>query len=332
MMKTTDKYTDKDWEELAARFSDERETGSSDNENFSIGDNLNTEKHWRRIGMTNSKGEVDTDNAWNKLHNRLENDGLLTKTIYIGEMNRRRLLLRIAAAIIIFAGLGTAALYIGTTGMLSGNRIIAADNEQRNIEVTLPDGSRVWLNRNSQISYKPGLGRETRKVKLTGEAFFDIAHDASRPFIIYAGNAQVKDIGTSFNVITSNRKKEVEVFVKSGKVMLSDQAGERELILEPGYIGTMGQSGSSKSLNENRNYLSWNTDLLSYNAEPLKNVFPDLKRVYNINIIADDPEILNETLSATYDKLPQDTIIRIICTTFNFRYQKEGNNYHLTRK
>jgi ferric-dicitrate binding protein FerR (iron transport regulator) len=114
--------------------------------------------------------------------------------------------------------------------------------------------------------------------------------------------------------------------------MLSDQAGTREIVLEQGYIGIMGQSGSSKSLNENRNYLSWNTDLLTYTAEPLKNVLPDLKRVYNINIIADDPEILNEKLWATWDKLPQDTIIRFICTTFNFRYQKEGNNYHLSRK
>jgi transmembrane sensor len=331
-MKDTEKYTERDWEELAARFSGEKAAAGSDIENFTIEDDLNTEKQWREIGMKSKMGNINVDSAWNKLHNRIRQEGLLTKTIHISSVSRRSMLLRIAAAVVIIAGLGAAVLYISNSGILSGNKIIAAGYDQRNLEVTLPDGSRVWLNRNSSISYKPGLGRDSRNVKLTGEAFFDIAHDASRPFIIDAGNAQVKDIGTSFNVITNNQNNEVEVFVRSGKVMLSNQSGSRELIIDPGYIGVISTINASRSLNKNPNYLSWNTDLLSYEGESLEKVFRDLKRVHNINVVADNPEILKKTISTTFDKLPQDTIIRIICTTFNFRYQKEGNNYHLTSK
>jgi hypothetical protein len=82
MMKDTDKYTDRDWEELAARFSDERTEIGSETENFSIEDNLNTEKQWRAMGTINNKDVINVDIAWNKLHGRLRDNGLLTKTVH----------------------------------------------------------------------------------------------------------------------------------------------------------------------------------------------------------------------------------------------------------
>jgi transmembrane sensor len=241
-------------------------------------------------------------------------------------------LIRIAAVALIMISLGTGGYYLVNKGVFSKSIAFTTENDQKNLLVELSDGSKIYLNRNSELTYRKNFGKTSRNVKLTGEAFFDIAHDASRPFIIDAGNAQVKDIGTSFNVITSNQKKEVEVFVKTGKVMLSDEAGAREVVLDPGFIGTMGQSGSSRSLNTNQNYLSWNTDLLVYANEPLKNVFPDLKKIYNIDIVADDSGILNEHLSTTFDKSPQDAIISAICVSFHLKYNKEGNIYHLSRK
>ncbi len=331
-MKELEKYTERDWEELAAKFSGERETAGSDLESISNEDDLHTEKQWREIGMRAGKAEINVDSGWNRLHSRLENEGLLTRTAHIGILSRRSLFLRIAAAVVLIAGLGAAILYINNTGMLSRSIVFTAGNDQRNIEVNLPDGSKAWLNRNSEISYKPGLWKGSRSVKLRGEAFFDVVHDDTHPFIIDAGNAKVKDIGTSFSVITKNEKNEVEVFVSSGKVMLSDEADAREVVLDPGYIGTMSKSGSNRSLNTNKNYLSWNTDLLIYTKEPLKNVFSDLKNIYNINIIADDPQILNRDLSTTFDKSPKDTIISVLCQALQVKCYKEGNNYHLSKK
>jgi ferric-dicitrate binding protein FerR (iron transport regulator) len=282
--------------------------------------------------MADNVDEINVDNAWNKLHKRLADNGLLTKTVNLEERYSSRFFLRIAAAVLIVAGLGAAALYIGSSGIFTGNSVVVTGIDNRSMEVSLPDGSHVWLNRNSELSYKNSPGKATRNVKLKGEAFFDIAHNASKPFIIDAGKAKVKVLGTSFNVITSNPRDEVEVFVKTGSVMLSDQAGSHKIILEPGYVGKISSASASKSVNENQNYLSWKTDLLVYNGEILGNVFSDLKKVHNINVVADDPAILTETISTTFDKLPQDTIISIICTTFNLRYQKEGQLYHLSRK
>jgi transmembrane sensor len=188
------------------------------------------------------------------------------------------------------------------------------------------------MNRSSRLTYDPMPGKKIRNVSLRGEAFFEIAPDTSKPFIIDAGKARVKVLGTSFNVITKNSKDEVEVFVKTGKVMLSDPSGNRTMVLDPGYIGTFDSHNSTKSINEDKNYLSWNTDLLVYDGQKLGVVFSDLKRVHNINVIADDPGILDETISITFNNLPQDTIIRLICTTFNLSYRKDGLYYHLSKK
>lgn len=331
-MKNIDKYTDKDWEKLAAIFSGEMTESSDDLDSPGMDDDLNMEKQWRKLEDMSNDKEINVDSAWNNTYSRIKENGLLTKTVQIEERNRIRTFIRIAAMALIVIGLGSALFYINSTGFFSKKIIITSNNDQRNIHVSLPDGSIAYLNRNSRLSYLPKFGTGKRNVRLTGEAFFEITPDPLKPFIIDAGKAKVKVLGTTFSVMTNNSNNEVEVFVKTGKVMLSDNSGNQNIVLEPGYIGTIDSKMTNKVLNMNPNYLSWKTDLLDYERQSLEIVFSDLKRVYNIDILVDDPEILNKTLTATYDKEPQDTIIRLICATFNLSYKKEGPFYHLSKK
>jgi ferric-dicitrate binding protein FerR (iron transport regulator) len=124
----------------------------------------------------------------------------------------------------------------------------------------------------------------------------------------------------------------VEVYVKTGKVLLSDNSGSQSLLLDPGFVGIMDSKISGKTLNNNPNYMSWNTGLLVYNGQKLDVVFNDLKRVYNMDIVADDSGILDNTWTSPIDNQPQDTIIRLICASFNLSYTKDGNVYHLANK
>ena len=114
--------------------------------------------------------------------------------------------------------------------------------------------------------------------------------------------------------------------------MLSDNSGTQNLVLDPGFVGTMDSKLSGKTLNNNPNYLSWNTGLLVYDGQKLDVVFKDLKRVYNMDIVADDPDILDNTWTSPINNQPQDTIIRLICASFNLSYTKDGNVYHLAKK
>jgi transmembrane sensor len=330
-MKNTDKYKNSDWEKLAAKFSGEKTDLNERLERFSEDDELETEKFWKEIGGMNGNNGINVDKAWANVNSKIRENKLEVKTIAITGTNRLRTILSLAATALVIIGLGSALLYLSNNGYFSRNIVISSAGDQRNVTVTLPDGSKVWLNRNSELSYSPEPGKIARNVKLKGEAFFEITPDKSKPFIIDAGKANVKVVGTSFNVITSNLKQEVEVFVKTGTVVVSDVTGNHELILKPGDVGTVNTEAAIKSKNINPNYLAWKTDTLVYDGQKLDVVFADLKRVHNINVVSEDPDILNQTITTIFDQQPQDTIIRIICTTFNFSYTKDGSVYHLSK-
>jgi ferric-dicitrate binding protein FerR (iron transport regulator) len=293
---------------------------------------MNIEKQWKGLRNMNDDKEIDVDKAWNKVWSRMNETGNIPMKKNYGVILMRSSFLKIAAVALILLSLGVAAFFLGSTNSLSKNIIVATDDNQKNYKVTLPDGSNIFLNRNTKLTYHANFGKHNRNVALSGEAFFKITHDAAKPFIIDAGKASVKVIGTSFNVITNNIDSAVEVFVQTGKVLIFNNSGAQNLVLEPGFVGTMDSKLSGKTQNNNPNYMAWNTGLLVYNGQKLDVVFKDLKRVYNMKIVADDPAILEETWTSPIDNLTQETIIRLICASFNLSFSKDGNIYHLAKK
>jgi transmembrane sensor len=326
------KYTEKDWEELASFLSGEKVEQPVEISRFRIEDSYSTEKQWKELGKMKDDKEINVDSAWNKVHTKINEVGLSPKTFTKNKRLGLKTFIRIAATVLIVLGLGSAALFLGNKGVFSRKITTASNSDQRNLEVILPDGSKVYLNRNSELIYPSEFSRTGRKVSFKGEAFFEVTPNSLKPFTFDAGKASVKVLGTAFNVITNNSNNAVEVFVSAGKVMLSDNSGLQNLVLDPGYIGTMNAKQSVKSFNNNPNYMSWNTGLLIYNGEKLDVVFRDLKKVYNIEIIADDPSILDNNWTSPIDNQPQDTIVRLICTSFNLSYERDGSVYHLSKR
>jgi ferric-dicitrate binding protein FerR (iron transport regulator) len=328
----TGRFTDREWEEIASALSGEKEGNPELMNRFMAEDNNEVEKKWKGLRTMNKDKDINVDDAWNKVSSRIDTAGATEGREPARFIFMRSSFMRVAAVALILLGISAAALYFISPDSLSRKIIVATGNDQVNYRVSLPDGSSIFLNRNSKLTYHSNFSKHSRAVTLTGEAFFDIAHNPSKPFIIDAGKASVRVVGTSFNVITNNPDSAVEVFVRTGKVMLSDNTGGKSLLLEPGYVGTMDSKVSEKKINSNPNYLSWQTKKLDYNGQTLDIVFKDLKRVYNMDIIADDPDILNETWVITIDNKSQETIIRLICGSFILGYSKDGNVYHLVRK
>ncbi len=312
--------TDQEWTDAAAWLSGE-ETANDEAARFLLNEDGEIMKKWNDLKNTDTDN-IDVDKAWNNLNHRIEAE------IPVIPMRRQLLMpafIRIAAMVIIVAGLGWLMFEVAAPEKVT----VTAAMDDKNIEVLLADGSKVYLNRDSRLIYPETFGRNNRKVTLKGEAYFDIAPDASHPFIIDAGNARVKVLGTSFNVITDNENNEVEVFVTTGTVMLTSNDGSESLMIEPGYIGRVSGNNTSSALNTNANYLSWNTDILTYDGERLGVVFADLKRTFNIDIVAGDPAINDYRLTSRFDSQPHDTIIKVICTTFNLHSVVEGGTYSL---
>lgn len=316
----TEKMSEQDWADAAAWLSGEGMAGE-EAARILVNEDNDIMKKWNDLKNIDNE-VIDVDKAWGKLNRRIEAE---TPVI---TLNRRSVLhsfARIAAMVIIVTGLGW--LFFKVAG--PEKMTASSGSDEKNIEVLLADGSRVYLNRDSKLTYPENFGSDSRTVSLDGEAFFDIAPDASHPFIIDAGNASVRVLGTSFNVMTDNGNNQVEVYVESGTVMLSSNDGSHNVTLEPQFVGRISDRGSSQTVNTDANYLSWHTDMLIFDGERLETVFADLKRTFNINIMAADPAINDYRLTSPFVDQPHDTIIKVICTTFNLHSVREEGIYRL---
>lgn len=334
-MKDTDNtgnYTDRDWEELAAHLSGERAGNTELLSRFAEEDKHKTEIHWKELREMDKEKEINVDQAWDKLYSRLRDNGLISEEPAVRKRFFTPALYRVAAALLILIGIGSALLYMNNKDLFSSLIVVATTEDQKNLEVTLPDGSIIFLNRNTQVTYSRNFGERERSVALTGEAYFEVARDESKPFTVDAGKARVRVLGTTFNVRASDQDSPVEVFVRTGKVLVTGTTENSDLVLDPGNIGTVYPDRSELSVNTDPNYMSWNTGLLVYDGQTLDIVFRDLKKVYNMDIVADDPAILSNTWTSPIDNQPQETIIRLICASFNLGYAKDGSVYHLKRK
>ena len=331
-MKTRNNYTDREWEVLASILSGEKGEDNDLFNRFMAEDFSNTGKQWKELSDMGNDKEINVDKAWDKVYSRMNESGIKQKNSASGFRIMRSTFLKVAASVIILLALGAGVLYLSHPGFLSRKITIATNDEQKNVLISLPDGSKVYLNRNSSFTYRSDFNRSSRDVKLAGEAFFEIAPDKSKPFVINAGEASITVVGTSFNVITSNSQASVEVYVKTGKVFVSDISGSQSLQLDPGYIGVVNSEKSEKTINKDPNYLSWQTGNLEYSGQKLSVVFKDLRRVYNMDIVAEDSSILDNPWTSPINNLSQDTIIRLICASFNLGYTKDGNVYHLYKK
>ena len=321
----TDKWNDRDWAGAAAWLSGE-ENSDGENARALVSEEADIMKKWNDLKFSGTD-PVDVDKAWEKLNSRIEaaEKPVLTMT------GRRTPFLttfaRIAAMVIIVAGAGWLLFEVAAPQKIT----VTAASDQKNIEVLLADGSTVFLNRNSSLTYPKNFRSGSRKVSLRGEAFFDIARNEEHPFIIDAGKARIKVLGTSFNVITENASNEVEVYVASGKVLVTSEDGSSSLTLEPEFVGKVSGSNAVRTRNTNVNYLAWHTGMLTYDGERLEVVFEDLKRTYNIEIKVADPAINDYRLTSPFERQPQDTIVKLICTTFNLRSVREGDTCILFR-
>lgn len=332
-MKINKKYTEKEWIEFASSLSDEKDVQNDLLKRFMAEDVYNISSQWKELKNMNRETIINVDKAWNNVQARIKTGFTQTRrdSLYISFL--RSTFMRVAAVALLILSLGITGLYISNKDVFSKKITVATNNDQKNLLVSLPDGSKIVLNRNTRFSYHANFGKQSRNVRLTGEAFFDISRDTLKPFIIDAGNASVKVVGTSFNVITNNSEAACEVYVKTGKVMLTDNSGSQSVILDPEFIGTVNLISSGKTLNKNPNYLAWTTNKLFYNGQKLEVVFHDLKRVYNMDIVAEDNSITDNIIwTSPIETQSQDTIIRLICGSFNLSYTKDGSVYHLMKK
>lgn len=184
------------------------------------------------------------------------------------------------------------------------NEIVASKGSRT--RTLLPDGSIVWLNAGSTISYEPAFDGARREIILNGEAFFDIKPQAGRPFIVHAGNIDIKVLGTAFNVKSYADDKTVETTLLRGLVQLSrqDEPNARPILLRPHQKLVMEKQMAITETGNNREKISRMAapELLQLDSSLHENELPETAWIYNrLEFRGDDFPELAKKLERWYN-------------------------------
>lgn len=290
--------------------------------------------------MKKSSATVDTDAAWNKMKGKMAAGRSLevptpevstrdvstreAKTIeFRPEVRKRRLPVTVwAAAMIAILVMAFGWFFLIADKTPESINVATANNTTERI---LPDGTKVFLNYNSKLTYPENFEGELRTVSLQGEAFFDVKPDATHPFVIQANGTEIRVLGTSFNVKAYNEAP-VRVDVASGKVRVSKDAHRVELV--------KGQSAevlkdSIRSLQANMNLMGYRTQIYEFNAADLQDVISSIRDGYHVDVRLSNDKIAQCRLTIRFEKEPVDATLSVIAETLDLSLRKDGKVYWL---
>jgi ferric-dicitrate binding protein FerR (iron transport regulator) len=294
---------------------------AADNRNRDLLDRL--ESLWLETGRISPPPvAVDVDAAWERVNSRI---GKST----VKNPFSSRYFWAAAASVLLVAGIFAIFRFA-----FSPNQIRMAAQDKV-LSDSLPDGSSITLNTNSTLIFPETFDDEIRKVKLTGEAFFEVKHDEAQPFVVDAGLAEIRVLGTSF-AVKAYPGKGVEVVVSEGRVMLyrvDARSGDTlSLILTTGERGFF-DSGMQKPVQAGAvdpDGLFWANRSLDFRRSSLLKVFNVLENYYQIKVRVSDPAILNCLLTASFVNEPPDRIMSVIAESFGLQLQGSGQVFQLT--
>lgn len=168
----------------------------------------------------------------------------------------------------------------------------------------LPDGTKVWLNKNTSLIYPEKFSKKQREVILDGEAFFDVTKDKKHPFIVKTSSFNIKVLGTTFNVHSYKEDVQVSAVLESGAIQLQSAQGDALVTMHPGQRAlykpdTQELEVSYVAVNE---HTSWRYNLVTLNNVTIHEVVRSLEENYKIKIQTDSVTLRDHRYNFTYDK------------------------------
>jgi ferric-dicitrate binding protein FerR (iron transport regulator) len=191
--------------------------------------------------------------------------------------------------------------------------------------VSLPDGSVVVLNANSSISWAEGFNKNKRNVRLTGDAFFNVAKNANKPFTVLAGDVTTTALGTGFYV-HGKAAGNIRVDLLEGKVSLSSIGNKAAgLVLLPGETAKAISGVLQKTLFDSAHLRSWIGGRISFNETPALTALKQLETWYAVKIVVNNKQLKDRVISGDYENDSLQDILKVICFSVNSRFSLKGD-------
>lgn len=264
------------------------------------------------------------------------------KTASVIRLPLYRRAMRVAAAVVLFA-LGTAAWWLFWPA--TSHELVAHNGNL--VHSRLADGTEVWLNAGSRLTYNSLSQSRTREVTLEGEAYFDVTHDEQRPFIIHTNLADVKVLGTAFNVRAYKRDSVTEMLLVSGSIAVTIKKEGREILLrEPrqkitvrqpaamvpdNEIVRVSQAFSSPDVDSVITETLWRSNKLVFNHETFGEVASRIERCYNVKIHFRDENVKQLRFTAVFDKETISQTMSALRMSAPFQYYISDNDIFINQ-
>jgi len=241
-------------------------------------------------------------------------------------LNDYRAIMKWAAVVALVCAITYAAFQITATGMTT------LMTKQSSQEFELPDGSSVWLNANSRLTYGEDF-LQKRAVQFSGEGFFNITHDPSRPFSIETESTATQVLGTSFNLRSYAKEDSVELIVIEGKVsFLPAKADEVIISSQHKAVYSRTDQKTVESTVQDLNSIAWKTRLLDFVDAPMNKVLEDLQRYNGVPISVENEDVLTCHFSGSFENKTLEEILATLAFSLNLEYKKNSNGYYLSGK
>ena len=305
-------------------------SGNSSSEDFlSLSEWLNAdEKNKKEFRLLKSYWDAEVSFSHSLMPN-VSLDNLRKKIDDQSRQKRLRLIRFIAtpiAAAIAFLVLFFATTHLNTReGKVQQFYTYITDKNKSHF--TLDDGTKIILNRNSRFTYSDAYGTDQRKVNLEGEAYFEVAKDKEKPFIVKANGINVQALGTSFNIRAHKDDKSVAIILISGKVKVDD--GRHEAYMKPNERLvcnlTNGQFEKSE-LHPNASNLLWRSNELALYGESFEEICTMLTRMYNCKFIFKNEKVKQYTYHGIIKNSSLNNVLEYISQAGGINYKIKSDN------
>ena len=197
--------------------------------------------------------------------------------------------------------------------------------------LTLHDGTIVWLNARSTLTYPSRFSNKEREVSLIGEAFFDVSKNPDAPFTVAVKDISVKVFGTEFNVQGYPEAEYVQTSLLTGSVEITNKTNNKTLKLQPNQEVLVKGNNMEISTIKQHAYFLWKDGIYSFEQETFANIIKKLELYYDIKIVVNSPEIYNFVYTGKFRQQDGiDEILRIIQKIHSFNISRDREKHIIT--
>lgn len=248
-----------------------------------------------------------------------------------------RIALRVAAALILIAGAGYGGGLIVRENMyhtMSDKVNVLEVPAGQRLSITLEDGTLVWLNGGSRMEYPLLFARGERRVKLTGEALFDVRHDASHPFVVETFASEIEVLGTRFNVYADDENNRFSTTLAEGKIRAKNLIGnhQEQIILNPNEMVQLINGHLVPSRVSDLDALCWTKGYINLRGVAFEELMERFENAFDVRIVIDRADIPRIGYSSGKIRISEgvDFALRLLQEACDFTYTKDPASNTIT--